>query len=249
MFRDDNKHIPYQELPNERLNNLQSAEQHTYTMHVYQNDPTDLQLRIVGGTNIFVGGKDFNFNDLLSPVFTPPMVGSETHLLYAFNNAGSLGFGIKTTGFTAGDPSTYDVEFAMVEVTLIAGQTQILNADILDVRSILVENEDVDILFYENINAGELCRIIDDGGIAKARKVYDGITLYSDDFVGICQFNVLAGDNGKVRYRFIDRNQTGLTPASQYYIQANGTLGTTQTAFGMVGYALNSTDILFNTHR
>lgn len=135
-----------------------------WALYARENDPADLTVRIAESRNVIVGGQ--NFNTSLAAQVTPNayvtiLTGGEhrvnietlynnqygaivddTVLLYAFNNADRLDYALKSvanTEFTADDPQTYDVEYAIAEIALTAGGTQITGAAIECVRAASVE--------------------------------------------------------------------------------------------------------------
>ena len=73
--------------------------------------------------------------------------------------------------------------------------------------------------------------------------------LTANNFIGFAQDTV--ADNEDVKVKVIsqsDENQTGLTTASQYYVQTDGTLSTTAgTPSVLGGTALSSTKILIKS--
>lgn len=134
-FQTDIQAVAFTEGSSTKQNKFIKSVSPAFALFSYENSTPDLQLQIAEGTNVIIGGKAFNYAGGLSPTFTPPMAGTEVHLLYAYNLGGVLTFAIKTSGFTAGDPETYDVEFPISEVTISNTTTQLFNADIIDVRN------------------------------------------------------------------------------------------------------------------
>ena len=66
-----------------------------------------------------------------------------------------------------------------------------------------------------------------------------------DDFIGIAGETIAASATGKIEILSdVNTGQSGLTTGSKYYLQADGTLGTTVVAEAAVGLALSSTDLL-----
>lgn len=95
-----------------------------------------MQVRINGAANIIINGKHFRLAETTSPLFT---AFNGVALLYAVDNGGVVEYRIATTGFTSGDPRSYnDVDalpvHAIAEITLTATTTEITEADIEDVR-------------------------------------------------------------------------------------------------------------------
>lgn len=94
----------------------------------------NMTVKVEGANSIMIGGKSFAVDSQNSPTFTAPVSGTETHLLYAYNNAGTLTLAIKTSGFTAGEPDTYNVQYPICEVELDDDSTSITDSMITDVR-------------------------------------------------------------------------------------------------------------------
>jgi len=111
----------------------------TLKLFARPQETPDLTVRIAEGS-ITLDGVILEYAGGTSPTFTPPLVGTETFLLYAVYNAGTIDFQIDdTTFFTPSDPQSYYVGlginiYPIAEVTITAGQTEILDSDIVDVR-------------------------------------------------------------------------------------------------------------------
>ena len=132
--RQDDLAVSIGEASSEKQNDFINASVPVFALQPHEQDTPDLTIGVEGANNIVVGGELFAPNAQDSPSFTPPVSGTEIHLLYAYNNSGTLTLAIKTTDFTGGDPSTYDVEFPIAEVSLTLGQTTITYSNITDVR-------------------------------------------------------------------------------------------------------------------
>ena len=66
-----------------------------------------------------------------------------------------------------------------------------------------------------------------------------------DDFIGIAGETIAASATGKIEILSdVNTGQSGLTTGSKYYLQADGSLGTTVVADKKVGVALTATDLL-----
>ena len=132
--------ISWQETPisSEKQNEFIRAVQSAMILKAYQQTTPDMTLQIASANNVNIGGKNFKFAGGNSPTFTAPSGSPETHLLYAHNNAGSLAFGIITSGFTPGDPSTYPeiADFTIAEVYLTNSTTAIETSLITDIRQL-----------------------------------------------------------------------------------------------------------------
>ena len=117
-----------------KQNNFINATIPIFALQAHEQDTPDMTLEVEGANNVVVGGKAFVASTQNSPTFTAPGSGTETHLLYAYNNSGTLTLAIKTSGFTSGDPSTYAVEYPLAEVEIATAQTIIEDSNITDVR-------------------------------------------------------------------------------------------------------------------
>jgi len=111
----------------------------TLKLFAREQDTKDLTVRIAkGGINL--EGTLFNYAGGNSPVFTPPLAGTQVFLLYVWNDSGTFTLDIDNgTYFTSNDPQSYydglgTNIYPICEVTLTAGQTEISNSDIVDVR-------------------------------------------------------------------------------------------------------------------
>lgn len=143
----------------------------------HEQDIPDMTLVIEPANNVNVGGKNFKFAGGNSPTFTAPVGGPETHLLYAYNNAGSLAFAILTSGFTPGDPDTYPifVQFPIAEVYLTNTTTAITTGMITDVRQ----------LQSGVVSGGTLHKVDDGGGIHTGYDIAPGATIDETDDGGL----------------------------------------------------------------
>jgi len=118
----------------DKQNNFIRATIPIFALAPHEQSTPNMTVRVEGSNGVMVGGKSFSSSAQNSPSFTAPVSGIETHLLYAYNDGGTLTLAIKTSGFTAGDPSTYDVEYPICEVELSDSDTSITNDMITDVR-------------------------------------------------------------------------------------------------------------------
>ena len=75
-------------------------------------------------------------------------------------------------------------------------------------------------------------------------------TLDADKLQGIAQENITSGATGDVLFQGIDETQTGLTPSSKYYVQIDGTLGTSAPSSSydsvLIGQAVATDKLLMN---
>ena len=130
--------VAWQETPidSAKYNDHINATVAAMAFKVHEQASPGLTLLVEPAKNVDVGGKAFAYVGGSSAAFTPPGAGSETHLYYAYNNAGALAFAIFTGVFTPGDPDTYPAaaDYPLCEVVLAAGTTQIVDALLTDVR-------------------------------------------------------------------------------------------------------------------
>ena len=100
----------------------------------------------------------------------------------------------------------------------------------------------------EDLNAEAIVRIIDDGGTPKIAGLYDGQDYVFTGMYGILQESGVQGETKKVAPWYgVSKVHSGLTPGTQYYVQADGTIGITKTNFPL-GIATGTTD-LFLMHQ
>lgn len=84
-------------------------------------------------------------------------------------------------------------------------------------------------------------------GTASAQAFSTGTSnIVKNKFIGFSQGTYADGETVRIKIQSaIDSNFTGLTPGSLYYIQADGTIGTTSTGYGVqAGVALSATELL-----
>lgn len=106
-----------------------------------------------------------------------------------------------------------------------------------------IANEYTKFTANNNINAGQTVALRSDGQITSLIGL--GVGQESpNNFIGIAKTNITSGSEGPV-YMVGDvaDNQTGLTTNQIYYLEANGSLTTSETSYGLVGRALSNTTI------
>lgn len=106
-----------------------------------------------------------------------------------------------------------------------------------------IANEYTKFTANNNINAGQTVALRSDGQITSVIGLGVGQEL-PNNFIGIAKTDIANGVEGPV-YMVGDvaDNQTGLTTNQIYYLEANGSLTTSETSYGLVGKALSNTSI------
>jgi hypothetical protein len=149
-------------------------------------------------------------------------------VVIAYADLGNLNYGTAIAGTVSGTSISFDSKL-VVE----SGRVNFVSAA-------YDPNEEAVVISYENVGNSEY------GTSVVFRPTYSTTNLTSEGFIGFANSGYADGQSAALNSTCsVDKNQSGLTAGETYYVQTDGTLGTTPASPSVVaGTAISSNSII-----
>lgn len=181
----------------------------------------------VSGTSVSWGTSSI-FNNALSQMMTISYHAASSTMIIAYKDEGNLRYGTLVVGTVSGNSITFGSE-----IVFNSGRTEYLSSSYdSSQKAVVVGYNDDPNLEY--------------GTAIVFTPAYTSTNITATNFIGFADSGYLSGQNvGIDSTGSVNRSQSGLTAGQKYYVQNDGSLGTTAADPSVeAGVAISATEIL-----